>query len=209
MSEMKLYHIHRSNENNKIWQPNNKIIMKEDSQTGLYKQHMNFNQGVLCQTNTGTQKVLLSELLRAKMSLLQYRAFINQRDMMEILQLLNGAANLSDQADIFKREQALELYRQKYVPHLPSRLHSIYLCDKEGRDYWYDILEGDSKYIFEVKATGNIFKTNEQLLPDEILSYEDTYKQAQKYWEPTIGSDMNMTNEYLVQGEIEVLRRVK
>lgn len=59
-----------------------------------------------------------------------------------------------------------------------------------------------------MKATGNIFKTNEQLLPDEVLSYE-MYKQAKKYWEPTIGSDMNMTNEYLVQGEIEVLRRVK
>ncbi len=60
-----------------------------------------------------------------------------------------------------------------------------------------------------MKATGNIFKINEQLLPDEDLSYEEMYKQAKKYWEPTIGSDMNMTNEYLVQGEIEVLRRVK
>ena len=56
-----------------------------------------------------------------------------------------------------------------------------------------------------MKATGNIFKINEQLLPDEDLSYEEMYKQAKKYWEPTIGSDMNVTNEYLVQGEIEVL----
>ena len=107
MSEMKLYHIHRSNENNKIWQPNNKIIMKEDSQTGLYKQYMNFNQGVLYQTNTGTQRVLLSELLRTKMVLLQYQTFINQREIMSILELLNCAANLSDNTDIFKREQAL------------------------------------------------------------------------------------------------------
>uniref|UniRef100_UPI003FEEB162 hypothetical protein n=1 Tax=Candidatus Ventrenecus sp. TaxID=3085654 RepID=UPI003FEEB162 len=107
MSEMKLYHIHSSNENNKIWQPNNKIIMKKDSQTGMYKQYMNFNQGVLCLTNTGTQRVLLSELLRTKMVLLQYQTFINQREIMSILELLNCAANLSDNTDIFKREQAL------------------------------------------------------------------------------------------------------
>ncbi len=72
-----------------------------------------------------------------------------------------------------------------------------------------DTLKGDSKHVFEVEVSGNIFKTNEQLLPDEILSYEETYKDAKRYWDPVITPDISDKNEYLVQGEINVLKRVK
>ena len=37
---------------------------------------------------------------------------------------------------------------------------------------------------YKVLVTGKIFKTNEQLLPDEEANYGDDYNQAFKYWHP-------------------------
>lgn len=209
MTGMKFYHIHRSNEKNNLWRPNNKIVVNENSLTGMSSMFKNFSQSIMTCTPQGMEKMLLSEVLRDRICTFQSQGYLNGVQLMDIMNLLGYAMTLSDMALIFKREQALELYRQNFCPNLPSRLHSFYLCDKESLEYWMDTLKGDSKHVFEVEVSGNIFKTNEQLLPDEILSYEETYKDAKRYWEPVITPDISDKNEYLVQGEINVLKRVK
>lgn len=62
---------------------------------------------------------------------------------------------------------------------------------------------------YKVLVTGKIFKTNEQLLPDEEENYGDDYNQAFKYWHPKFKDVHEWTNEYLAQGKIKILSKVK
>ena len=95
---------------------------------------------------------------------------------------------------------------------MPSRLHSIYLCDEDGLEYWTDIISKNRKEeieVFKVLANGKIFKTNEQLLPNEGFSYEEAYNSAFSYWHPKFKDVPNYTNEYLMQGTVKVLSKLK
>ena len=54
--------------------------------------------------------------------------------------------------------------------------HVIYLCDEAGLSFWEKTLaplsrDGDIS-VFKVRAKGNIFQTNEQLLPFETNDFE-------------------------------------
>lgn len=92
---------------------------------------------------------------------------------------------------------------------LPSRLHSIYLTDEKGVSYWIDALDAKDYDLCRVEVTGNIFKTNEQLLPDETLSYKDAYENSFNYWHPNFKKVPDNTNEYLVNGKIKILEKIK
>lgn len=48
-----------------------------------------------------------------------------------------------------------------------------------------------------------------QLLPDEEANYGDAYNQAFKYWHPKFKDVPEYTNEYLAQGKIKILCKVK
>ena len=93
--------------------------------------------------------------------------------------------------------------------NLPSRLHSVYLTDEDGIDYWTEILGSNNYSLFRVEATGNIFKTNEELLPNEVLSYADVYDNSYNYWHPKFNKLSKNKNEYLVQGSVKVLEKIR
>lgn len=63
--------------------------------------------------------------------------------------------------------------------------------------------------IFKVLATGTIFKTNEQLLPSENSTYGESYNVSFKYWNPKFKNLSNYTNEYLVQGKVKILEKLR
>ena len=111
--------------------------------------------------------------------------------------------------NMFKRETALENYRKDNVSTLPSRLHTIYLTDEKGVDYWVNALQTNNYKLYRVEASGEIFKTNEQLIPDEELSYKDVYESAYNYWHPNFKHVPDYTNEYLVKGKVKVLEKIK
>ena len=58
-----------------------------------------------------------------------------------ISNLLRTSFALTYKADFFFFFSALEDCRKVYNIALPSRLHSIYLCDEDSLEYWNDILE--------------------------------------------------------------------
>lgn len=66
---------------------------------------------------------------------------VSIEELKAISNLLRTSFALTYKADFFKREAALEDCRKVYNIALPSRLHSIYLCDEDGLEYWKDILE--------------------------------------------------------------------
>lgn len=90
-----------------------------------------------------------------------------------------------------------------------GRLHTIYLTDEKGIDYWVNALQTDNYTLYRVEASGEIFKTNEQLIPEEMLSYKDVYESAYNYWHPNFKHVPDYTNEYLVKGKVKVLEKIK
>ena len=123
--------------------------------------------------------------------------------------LVDYSYQISFYSSMFKRETALEHYRICKYSNLPSRLHSIYLTDELGIGSWIKKLGIDNLELYRVEAEGNIFKTSEFFIPNETLSYEDTYNQSYHYWNPNFKKAPLDANEYLVQGNIKVLEKIK
>ena len=107
------------------------------------------------------------------------------------------------------REMAMEEYRKENCINLPSRLHSLYACSEEGIDFWATQIRDNDVDIYRIDVFDEPFLSNEALLPAEELCYGDKVKASYKYFKPN-KKDLNpITNEYLVQGKVKVLEKVK
>ena len=80
-------------------------------------------------------------ILRKYIERLSSSNSVSIEELKAVSNLLRTSFALTYNADFFKREAALEDCRKVYNITLPSRLHSIYLCDEDGLEYWKDILE--------------------------------------------------------------------
>ena len=118
------------------------------------------------------------------------------------------AYQISFRSNEFKRENALENFRLNKFSNLPSRLHSVYLTDEKGIDTWIEKFGNAKLTLYRVEAEGTIFKTNEQLIPDERLTYQEAYDASYRYWNPNFKKVPENTNEYLAQGKIKVLEKI-
>lgn len=199
MGKIELYHFHKNTKYNEMWQEGKMILVPDNFKNNLYHKVNNFTTAI--PVNNGE---LVNYFQVAEQYLLN--GFVDPGTMM---QLLAHSYRISYDALIFKREQALENYRLQHCKHLPSRLHSVYLTDEKGIDTWIDKLGTDDLSLFRVEAEGNIFKTNEQLIPEEELTYEKFLEQAYRYWNPNFKRVPDNTNEYLAQGKILVKEKIK
>lgn len=212
MKEIELYHIHKKNNFDRKWQINNMIKVNENFNSIMNQRQMNFSQIIALKENDTLSKTNYTLYLTNFYSRIKDLNSVRASDLEELKKLLEIGYQMSYNADFFKRESALENCRKDYNDKLPSRLHSIYLCDKDGLEYWTDTISKQKKdevQIFKVLVEGNTFKTNEQLIPNEISTYEETYNNAFKYWKPKFKSVPNYTNEYLAQGNIKILTKIK
>jgi len=164
----------------------------------MYRRFQNFTTGIPIED--GGEINLWNLISLAKMNGME-------REMYQ--DLIDYAFRISFNANYFKRESALENYRKDKVSMLPSRLHSVYLTDEKGIDAWIEKLAVENIELFRVVAEGNIFKTSEIFIPDETLSYEKTYDAAYDYWHPNFKKAPDDANEYLVQGKIKVLEKIR
>lgn len=211
MSEMELYHIHKKNTQDKKWKEQSIIKVDENFNSVMNQRQQNFSQTMIIDHGE-RKKINYSIYLAYYLNKIKDLKIIKREDLDELKRLLEIGYDMACHADFFKRETALETCRKNHFSDIPSRLHSIYLCDQDGLEYWSDIISKNNSEeieIFRVLATGKIFKTNEQLLPDELLEYEQAYKSAFQYWNPKFKNIPNFTNEYLAQGNIKVLEKLK
>lgn len=212
MQETELYHIHKKNKTDKKWQVHNTIKVDNQFNSVMFQRQQNFSQLICMSDGCEQQYVNFSFYLAQYFNKIRDLKIIKREELEELKSLLEIGYKMTFNADFFKRESALENCRKDYFSGKPSRLHSVYLCDKEGLEYWTDIISQQNPEeieIFEVLANGNIFKTNEQLLPNEFLNYGDTYNASFTYWNPKFKNVPNYTNEYLAQGTIKVLNKLK
>ncbi len=207
--EMELYHIHKlGNIYDKTWMVNNTINVYPDFDSEMYRRQMGFSQSL----PIDGEMMNFYQILPGYVDHLCSVDSLSVEEIKAVADILKASFNMSYKADFFKREAALEDCRRDFDIYLPSRLHSVYLCDRDGLEYWMDTLKACSPNGFsayKVLATGKIFKTNEQLLPDEEICYSEAYNQGFRYWAPEFDNVPGYTNEYLAQGKIKVLNKIK
>ena len=203
MEKQELFHIHKIEGNNKLWKVNKEIKIDEKFKNKMLKRYNSFTTMMNIEDE---ENINIHDFLIGVLTSLENGGNIPKEALKEILAL---AYQASFYGNMFKRETALENYRKDNTQFLPSRLHTIYLTDEKGIDYWIKALEADKYDLYRVEASGEIFKTNEQLIPDERLSYIDAYESAYNYWYPNFNKVPDNTNEYLVKGKIKVLEKIK
>lgn len=203
--EMELYHIHKKGIKDHKWKVNNTLIIDKTFESRMNERRNSFNQNVWI--SDGINK----ELLNNEQYLFNVVENINQFTKKELEEILRSNIQLTFNANLFKRETAMEDYRKDNKIELPSRLHSLYLCDRDGLEYWSEMISEFNTHeieVFKVYADGLIFKTNEQLIPLETSDYQTTYSESRKYWNPKFKDVPYYTNEYLTQGKIKVIEKI-
>lgn len=134
---------------------------------------------------------------------------IENVDLKTITNLLKDSRAIITNANIYNRELMLENYRKENNPNLPSRLHSIWLADKESLNFWKEQLEKRKKLVlYRVSVTGNLFKSSDSFIPDDELTAREMYEESSKYWNPVFSEEDLCKAEYLFQGKVKVLEKI-
>lgn len=109
------------------------------------------------------------------------------------------------------RESILEEVRLNYYPDKPSRRKCIFLSDEKSLDTWFEYLKADeNSQIYEFEVRDDVFCSTDKLLPPTYLWNGKQFELAHNYWNPTEEDLKDATDvEYLYEGHVKVLRRVK
>lgn len=211
--EMELYHVHTTGNQDNKWIVNNTIKVTKDFDSKMFKRQQNFCQNF--KINNGEEiKILSGEYYITNLLNQMKNAKVVMGEDFEMLKkVLEMASQNMYMGNFFKNEMALENCRKEYFADLPSRLHSIYLCDKDSLEYWSDQLylsnPGKKIEVYKVLVDGTIFKSNEDLLPYSSQTYSEAYQTSFSYWHPKFKNTRPENNEYLCQGNIKVLEKIK
>ena len=195
----KMYHFHKSNKYNELWIVGNTLEIDDNFNTIFLDVLNNFNTAVEC-TN-GTRKSFNSII----------NGYLEEKQEEETyIEMLKDASRIIYNTNIFKREKALEEVRQNKFSHLPSRKHSIWVTDKRGLKFLNNALDSEHNnlILFEVLLTGNLFKSSDYFLPDNELTYEETLKAAENYWNPNYSLVDADKSEYLFQGSLKIAKQL-
>lgn len=194
-----MYHIHTSNEYDELWQEGNEIVVDDNfnSECGLSIPY--FNTNVICSDESvNSLQYFLKKYLDQG---------IENLDSKIIEALLKASYRIIYNANRTKCEAALEICRRQKFKLYPSRLHSIWVTDKESLDFWISILKGTE--IFELDLTGTLFKTSDIYIPDNHLSLSEAINQAEDYWNPIFTKEAEEKKEYLFQGKALIKNKIK
>lgn len=194
-----MYHIHTPNEYDEIWQEGHELIIDDNFYSNCGLSIPYFNTDVI--SSNGNLISIVNPLRK------YLDEGIEQLTTEAINTILEDVYRILYNANRTKCEAALEICRREKFKMCPSRLHSIWVTDKDNLDYWLNILKG--KDIFEVDLTGTLFKTSDIYIPDDYLSLAQSIKVAESYWNPTFTEEAEQKKEYLFQGKALIKRKVK
>lgn len=113
------------------------------------------------------------------------------------------------------RELGYEICRQLYYKEEPSRLTSMFLCEKaEEAKYYLTTAKTKRKYaepkVVGVKLDGKLLKTSNSFNRRDGKSLDEFIEQAHNYWKG-VGEDFADTKsiEYLFEGTAEIVEIIK
>ena len=195
-----MYHYHRLGIYDDIWQIGNEIIV-DDNFNSYYGSIIDkFSTGVKCVNGIFSLDRVIDEYIDD--------IGLGNVDLNTIEDLLKCSSLIIKNINIYNRELMLEKYRKENNPKLPSRLHSIWLADKESLSFWKGQFSGKLK-LYRVSITGELFKSSDDFIPDDELTAKEMYEASSNYWNPTFKEEDLCKAEYLFQGKVKVLEKIK
>ncbi len=194
-----MYHYHRLGIYDDIWQIGNEIIV-DDNFNSYYGSIIDkFSTGVKCVNGIFSLDRVIDEYIDD--------IGLGNVDLNTIEDLLKCSSLIIKNINIYNRELMLEKYRKENNPKLPSRLHSIWLADKESLSFWKGQFSGKLK-LYRVSITGELFKSSDDFIPDDELTAKEMYETSSNYWNPTFKEEDLCKAEYLFQGKVKVLEKI-
>lgn len=196
-----MYHYHKLGLYDDIWQVGNKIMVDSNFNSFCGSIVDKFTTAVKCENGIFSLEKIIDKYLND--------ISIENVDLKTITNLLKASSAIITKADMYNRELMLEKYRKENNPKLPSRLHSIWLADKESLNFWKEQLNGGRNLtLYRVSVTGNLFKSSDSFIPDDELTAKEMYEASSKYWNPVFSEDDLCKAEYLFQGKVKVLEKI-
>lgn len=123
-----MYHYHRLGIYDDIWQVGNEIIVDDNFNSYCGSIIDKFSTAVEYKNGLVPLERIIDKYLDD--------IGIENVDLKTITNLLKASSAIITKADMYNRELMLEKYRKENNPKLPSRLHSIWLADKESLNFW-------------------------------------------------------------------------
>lgn len=197
-----MYHYHKLNHHDSIWTPGNELTVDQNFNSHIGNVLTDFNTSVVMSDNSlQTFDRVLGYYLKDNN--------IEDVDKALLKQILSESKRIIGAINVYNREHALEEVRKKFFPSLPSRLHSIWVCEKSQLDFWENNLKG-KLVLYKVKLNGTLFHSSDLFLPDETLTISEMMEDAKRYWTPNFKTKAEkLSSEFLFQGEVKVLEKVK
>ena len=194
-----MYHYHRLGIYDDIWQVGNEITVDDNFNSYCGSIVDKFSTGVKCVNGIFSLDRVIDEYIDD--------IGLGNVDLNTIEDLLKCSSLIIKNINIYNRELMLEKYRKENNPKLPSRLHSIWLADKESLSFWKGQFSGKLK-LYRVSITGELFKSSDDFIPDDELTAKAMYEASSNYWNPTFKEEDLCKAEYLFQGKVKVLEKI-
>jgi len=197
-----MYHYHKLDHHDSIWTPGSEFIVDQNFDSDLGKVLTDFNTSVrMSDGSLETFDRVLSYYLKDDN--------IEEIDKDLLKQILIESKRIIGAMNVYNREYVLEEVRKQYFNSLPSRLHSIWVCEKSQLDFWKNSLKG-TRILYKVKLNGVLFHSSDDFLPNETLTISEMMEDAKRYWDPHFQTEEEKLNsEYLFQGEVKVMKKIK
>ena len=190
-----MYHYHKLGLYDDIWQVGNELIVDSNFNSFCGSIVDKFTTAVKCENGIFSLEKIIDKYLND--------ISIENVDLKTITNLLKASSAIITKANMYNRELMLEQYRKENNSKLPSRLHSIWLADKESLNFWKEQLNGGRNLtLYRVSITGNLFKSSDSFIPDDELTAKEMYEVSSKYWNPVFSEDDLCKAEYLFQGKV-------
>ena len=199
VSDKIMYHYHRLGIYDDIWQVGNEITVDDNFNSYCGSIVDKFSTGVKCVNGIFSLDRVIDEYIDD--------IGLGNVDLNTIEDLLKCSSLIIKNINIYNRELMLEKYRKENNPKLPSRLHSIWLADKESLSFWKGQFSGKLK-LYRVSITGELFKSSDDFIPDDELTAKEMYETSSNYWNPTFKEEDLCKAEYLFQGKVKVLEKI-
>lgn len=194
-----MYHFHRVGVYDSIWQTGNEFVADCDFESCYSFKLNSFNTNVAVNDNNVVSfDYLMNEDL------------IDSLNHEELVSMIKIARNIIYETSIFKRELALEIARTLNYSNLPSRMHSIWVTDENGINYWLDVFRILREIkLYKVSLTGALFMSSDYLIPGDSLTFGESLKKSLEYWHPDFENIKDDRNEYLFQGKVKIMENIK
>lgn len=201
-----MYHIQNIDKFKNIWQVGNIITISDKFDSNLCEVVKKFSPAVYSKgDNDEVKKISFDRIIDDYLDEDKFKTI----DKALALRMMNEARFIIKGANLYRREKIMEEYRLEHCPNIPSRYHSIWLADEKSLDFWLkELNKFDYFNLFKVEVTGNLFKSSDMFIPDDILTNEEMYEFAKKYWNPIFTENIEEKRaEYLFQGKVKILEK--